>query len=99
MCRGSPQAVHSVALQGHVGSDPSPLRSTLVQLLLVIASTYLRDSTSLTYTYAACRRPLRLILHLFARRSTGSAPFTFLGPLGLAEKCSCQVVEVSLELF
>ena len=32
----------------------------------------LRDSTSLTYTYAACRRPLRLIPRLSVRRSTGS---------------------------
>ena len=32
----------------------------------------LRNSTFLTYTYAACRRPLRLIPHLSVRRSTGS---------------------------
>ena len=39
MCRGSPQAVQNVAVQGHVGSDSSPLGSTLVQLLLSIAFT------------------------------------------------------------
>ena len=40
MCRGFPQAVQNVAVQRHVGSDSSPLGSTLVQQLLAIASTY-----------------------------------------------------------
>ena len=40
MCRGFPQAVQNVALQRHLGSDSSPLGSTLVQLLLAIVSTY-----------------------------------------------------------
>jgi len=41
MCRGSPQAVQDVAVQGHVGSDSYPVGSTLVQLLSAIASTYI----------------------------------------------------------
>ena len=38
MCLGFPQAVQNVIVQGHVGSDSSPFGSTLVQLLLAIAS-------------------------------------------------------------
>jgi hypothetical protein len=40
MCRCSPQAVQNVAVHGHVGSDWSPLGSTLVQLLSATTSTY-----------------------------------------------------------
>ena len=40
MCKGFPQAVQDVAVQRHLGSDSSPLGSTLVQLLLAIVSTY-----------------------------------------------------------
>ena len=29
MCRGFPQAVHNVVVQGHVGGDSSPLGSTV----------------------------------------------------------------------
>jgi len=40
MCRGFPKTLRNVAVLRHVGSDSSELGSTLVQLLLAIASTY-----------------------------------------------------------
>ena len=57
MCRGSLQAVQNVAVQGHVGSDSSPLGSALIATLSDRLHLQLRDSTFLTYTYAACCRP------------------------------------------
>ena len=71
MCRGFPKAVQNVAVQRHVGSDSCPLGSTLVQLLLAIASTYScatarpypRTRSAFTFEWL-CALPRLLVMEL-----------------------------------
>ena len=73
MCRGFAQAVRYVAVQETRGEQIVSVRVYLgIATLSDRLHLQLRDSTFSTYTYAACRLPLRLALHLSVRRSTGS---------------------------